>query len=301
MPFISVILVTYNREHLLPVMLDSLRKQTFEDYELILVNNGSTDGTAELCRAYAGEDKRVKLLTIPKNTGASFGRNRGLSAATGEYITFVDDDDRCEQQMLSFLASLARDEGADIAMCGSYNDFGDRLEPYFICDERFAFGRLQGLRELLNRKLYNIAPPTKLFKRVLWDGLVFPDNVLVDDIHVVYKVFEKAQRLAVWNIAMYYFRKHSSNMTAFIHNRYMTPELLDEYLNMYQTRARYLANHAPEITDDIENSVYAFMRSMCKQIDENHFVDCNRQLGFMRDFLDNKRFKNILTAAQEEK
>jgi glycosyltransferase involved in cell wall biosynthesis len=272
-------------------MLDSLRNQTFDDYELILVNNGSTDGTAELCAAYAEADARVKLLTIPQNIGASFGRNSGLAAATGEYVIFVDDDDWCEPSMLSFLADLAREEKADIAMCGSYNDFGDRLEPYFIGNERFVFDRLQGLRELLNRQFYNAAPPTKLFRRSLWAGLLFPDNVLVDDIHVIYKVFERAQRIAVWNIAMYYFRKHTSNMTAFIHNKQMTPALLDEYLAMYQTRAEYLLKHAPEIAPDIGKSLLAFMQSMCENITSDCLTGYEKQLKYMTNYLADKRGK----------
>ena len=288
MPVISVILVTYNREKYLPVILECLKLQIFVDYELILVNNGSTDNTAEICSAYAKTDTRVKLLTIPKNIGASHGRNNGLATATGEYITFVDDDDRCEPLMLKFLFDLVNDENADIAMCGSYNDFSDRLEPYFICDERFVFDRLQGLRELLNRQLYNVAPPTKLFKRSLWDDLSFPDNVLVDDIHVIYKVFERAKRIAVWNIAMYYFQKHSSNMTAFIHNKQMTPELLDEYLAMYQARAKYLSERAPEITSDIEKSILAFMRSMCKNITAHNLSGCDKQFKYMMNYITSK-------------
>lgn len=285
MPEISVILVTYNRRQFLPVMLEALRRQTFEDYELVLVDNGSTDGTAELCAEYARVDERVRLVTLPENKGASRGRNSGLAAAKGQYVAIVDDDDRCEPEMLSFLAALAHQEAADIAMCGSYNDFGDRLEPYFVCEEKFSFGRLDGLRQLLKRKLYNVAPPTKLFRRSLWDGLSFPDNVLVDDIHVVYKVFEKAQRVAVWNVPLYYFRKHDSNMTAFIHNRAITPELLDEYLAMYQTRAQYLLACAPEMAQDIEESMKAFMRSMCANIVENNIAGCGTQLKFMENYL----------------
>jgi glycosyltransferase involved in cell wall biosynthesis len=270
-------------------MLDCLQKQTFEDYELILVNNGSTDGTAELCAAYAEADARVRLLTIPQNIGASFGRNTGLAAATGEYVTFVDDDDRCELLMLEFLSDLALEENADIALCGSYNDFDNRLEPYFIGDERCVFDRLQGLREMLDRRLFNVAPPTKLFLRRLWAGLAFPENVLVDDIHVTYKVFERAQRIAVWNVALYYYRKHASNMTAFIHNNQMTPELLDEYLAMYQTRAKYLIARAPEIASDIEESMLAFMQNMCRNIESNKLSGCEKQLQFMKTHLSNKR------------
>lgn len=287
-PHISIILVTYNRAHYLPVMLDSLQNQTFQDYELILVDNGSTDDTAAICAAYKQKNKRVKLLTIKKNIGASYGRNTGLAAASGEFIAFVDDDDYCEPLMFTFLTDLVCEEHADIAVCGSYNDFGNRVESKFICDERFVFDRLHGLKELLNRKLYNVAPPTKLFRRGLWEGLTFPENVLVDDIHVVYKVFERAQCVVVWNIGMYYYRKHDSNMTAFIHNNNMTSELLDEYLKMYQKRAEYLTERAPEIAVEIERSNLDFMRSMCKNIKANSLTGCDKQLKYMTEYLNRK-------------
>ena len=285
MPAISVILVTYNRERDLPAALDSIKRQSFEDYELILVNNGATDGTAGICHDYARRDKRVTYIHMAQNNGASAGRNAGLAAATGEFITFVDDDDWCEASMLSFLMKLSQDYGADIAMCGSYNDFGGRLAPNFISDEPISLDRLGGLREYLARKLYNAAPPTKLFRRSLWEGLLFPENVLVDDIHVVYKAFERSARAAVWNIPLYYFRKHEANMTAFIHQRAMTPALLNEYLAMYQTRATYLIEHAPEITADVEQSMIAFFMSMCAKIRQNEIKNCDSQYHDMMKYL----------------
>jgi glycosyltransferase involved in cell wall biosynthesis len=266
---ISVILVTYNRKQYLPFMLASLRRQTFKDYELILVNNGSSDGSEKMCADYAAADPRIRLINLPENGGASVGRNTGLAAASGEYVTFVDDDDRCEPSMLSFLYNRAVKDDADIAMCGSYNVYDDgngkRIEDYFVGSGPFVFDRLQGLRELLKRELYNVAPPTKLFRRALWEGMAFPENVLVDDIHVIYKIFERAGRVSVYNVPLYYFRKHDTNMTAFIHNKQMTPELLDEYVTMYKTRAAYLLERAPEIAGDIEYSMHDFMEKVYKK------------------------------------
>jgi glycosyltransferase involved in cell wall biosynthesis len=269
-------------------MLDCLRAQTFKDYELILVDNGSTDGTAGLCAAYAASDGRVKPLSIRENAGASFGRNAGLAAASGEYIAFVDDDDRCEPELLRFLTELAREEGADISVAGSMFDFGGRTEPKYAGGERSVFGRADALRELLKRRLYNVAPPGKLFRRVLWDGLTFPGNVLVDDIHVVYKAFERARRVAVWNRPLYYFRRHESNMTAFTQTKKLTPELLDEYIAMYLSRAEYLRDRIPEISKDIDEATLAFMKNMCQNIIENSLEGCERQLEYMKEYLKSK-------------
>ncbi|MCL2575620.1 MAG: glycosyltransferase [Defluviitaleaceae bacterium] len=289
MPKISVLLLTYNREHFLPKIIDCLKKQTYQDYEVILVNNGSTDGTAKICDEYALLDCRVKLVVMPENKGKAPGFNAGLAVAAGEYITCVDDDDRCKPKMLAFLVSLAEDTGADIAMCGSYYDFDGRLEPYFVGDEKFVFERLQGLRELLKRQLYNVAPPTKLVRRTLWDGIWVPINTIIDDIHVTYKLFERARRVAVHNTPLYYFRKHEANMTSFIENpKMLTPELLSEYINMYQTRANYLLEKAPEIAEEIEQSIIAFMQSMCKIITTNELLGLEEHFNFMTKFLNDK-------------
>jgi len=286
MPVISIILVTYNREHFLPIMLESIKQQTFQDYELILVNNGSTDSTPEICAQYAANDLRVKLIMLDKNMGASYGRNIGIDAVTGEYIAFLDDDDRCDYEMFEFLFKLAKEEQADITMCGSYNDFGDRLEPYYISDEKFVFNRLDGIRELLKRELYNVAPPTKLFKHEVWGDLKFPECKLIDDIHLIYKAFERAKSVAGWNKPLYYFRKHNSNLSGFIHNAgTLTPELLDEYLDMYQTRAEYLLERAPELSNEINDSILSFMKNMCKNITENQIHDCDTHLEKMKKYL----------------
>ena len=282
---ISVIMITYNRAKLMPVMLNCLKNQTLANYEFVLVNNGSTDETARICEDFAKANSNVNLVTIKENIGASHGRNIGLKSANGDYITFVDDDDFCKPNMLEFLVNIAQNENADIAMCGAYNDFDDRLEPYFISDLPYSLNRLDGLRELLNRRLYNVAPPTKLFKKDLWNGLEFPADVLVDDIHVVYKVFERAQKVAGLNEPLYHFKKHDSNMTSFIHNRTITANLLDEYLEMYKARAEYLLKRAPEIAKDIENSMVAFMQSMCEIIIKNDLKDCESQLKFMQNYL----------------
>jgi len=92
-PSVSVIVPTYNRVHLLPRALDSVLAQTFEGFEALIVDDGSTDGTAELVKDYAERDPRVRYLRQPQNAGVSAARNRGLRESRGEFIAFLDSDD----------------------------------------------------------------------------------------------------------------------------------------------------------------------------------------------------------------
>ncbi|APH13701.1 glycosyltransferase family 2 protein [Clostridium botulinum] len=282
---ISVIIVTYNRKKYLVRSLESILSQSFSNFELILVNNGSTDGTGELCRKYTEKDSRIKIINIKENKGASRGRNMGVDAASSEYITIVDDDDYCQNGMLEHLINLADEYNADISMCGSYNDFGNRLEPYFIFDDLLVLDKVKGLDELLKREKYNVAPPTKLLRKSLFEGIRFPEGVLVDDIHVIYKVFAKADVVVAKGTPLYYFRKHESNMTNFIQSNNLTPELLKEYLSMYKKRTIYLSEKVPEITPRARYSEWSYMISMCDKIKKYNCKNCYEQYIYIKNQL----------------
>jgi glycosyltransferase involved in cell wall biosynthesis len=277
----SVIMCAYNRKEFLPSAIESILSQTFYPFEFILVNNGSTDGSDEICETYAKADSRIKLITIKKNQGASRGRNVGLEAASCEYLTFVDDDDQCEPEMLEFLWKLMNDYHADISICGSWNDFGGRTEPYFIFDELLVLDKVQGLEELLKREKYNVAPPTKLFRKSLFDGINFKENVLVDDIHIIYKVFAKANRVAVQGKPLYRFRKHSGNNSSFIQTNNLSPDLLEEYLSAFRERTAYLSVEVPEIAQRTIYSEWSYMVSMCDKIKTYGLTSCAQLYDFM--------------------
>ena len=118
MPSISVILPVYQAEKFLHRCLDSVARQTFSDWELILVDDGSTDGSAALCDHFAAKDNRVRVFHRKKNQGVSEARNLGINEAKGDYIAFLDADDCYEFQALETLWNLREQSGADAAACG---------------------------------------------------------------------------------------------------------------------------------------------------------------------------------------
>lgn len=115
---ISVIIPVYNTAQYLSRCLDSVLNNTYRELEVICINDGSPDNSLEILNDYARKDCRMKVID-QKNAGVSAARNRGMDAATGEYIAFVDSDDWVHPQYFELLQDLSRQENADIMMCGA--------------------------------------------------------------------------------------------------------------------------------------------------------------------------------------
>jgi len=125
MPSISVIVPVYQAEKYLQKCVESVRKQTFSDWELLLVDDGCTDGSPAICDRCAAEDDRIRVFHKRKNGGVSAARNLGLAEARGAYIAFLDVDDRYEFRCLETLWSLLEQSGADTAACAHLNLWAD--------------------------------------------------------------------------------------------------------------------------------------------------------------------------------
>lgn len=294
-PKISILMSTYNRKDFLKYSIESILSQSFTDFEFIIVNNGSTDESDIVCREYEKKDPRIKLVNIKENRGASIGRNTALDKAVGDYLTFIDDDDECEPEMLEFLWELVSKYNADIGICGSWYDTNGIKTPKYIFDELLILDKKDGIAELLKREKYNVAPPAKLFKRSLFENIRFPTGVLVDDIHVIYKVFANAEKTVAQGIPLYSFRKHASNMTNFNQTNKLTPELLKEYLAMYRERTEYLSKRVPEIKERARYSEWSYMISMCDKITKYNCSDCMGIYHFMINCI-KQNYEEVVTS-----
>lgn len=122
---VSIIVPVYNAEAYLPNCIESLLAQTYSNFEIILINDGSTDNSLSISESYADKDSRVKVRSI-KNSGVSIARNLGIDIATGEYITFVDSDDWVEPYMLECAVSNINKTGADIAIWSYFKNYFNR-------------------------------------------------------------------------------------------------------------------------------------------------------------------------------
>ncbi len=200
---ISVIVPIYNAETKLKRCIDSILGQTYEDFELILINDGSRDRSLEICEEAAAADRRVKITTI-ENGGVANARNLGLSKASGEFITFIDADDRIEPDCLGLLHEALVLSKADISICGTIDVYNDR--------ERRTMEE-SGKVEVIDVKDFKWIGPYShtvvwgaLYRREVLEGLRFDRSLYVgEDTYFFSLALKNSRRLAYVKKCLYYY------------------------------------------------------------------------------------------------
>ncbi len=153
-PQISVIIPAYNVEKYIQRCIDSVLAQTFADYEIIIVNDCSSDSTVEIIRKYYNDNKKIKLIQHEKNKGLALTRNTGMDNAFGEYIFFIDSDDWIQADTLAALFKLAKTSNADIAACGISAVYQDGSRKTLHSQRGMIAGGAQALPLIANDKIF---------------------------------------------------------------------------------------------------------------------------------------------------
>lgn len=167
---ISVIIPAYNIQEYLGPTLDSILAQTYKNLEVLVVNDGSRDGTGAVADDYAAKDSRIRVIH-KENGGVTSARLRGVAEAAGDYIAFVDGDDYIEPEMLGKLLENAEEYGADISHCGYRMVFPDRVEWYYNTNKITQQPGKQGLHDLLEGRFVEPGLVCKLYRQELFEGL----------------------------------------------------------------------------------------------------------------------------------
>lgn len=270
---ISVIMLAYNREHMVGRMISCVLVQTHRDFEFIIVDNGSTDRSGAIADEYAAKDSRIHVIHRKRGNIGS-GRNAGLDVARGDYIAFVDDDDTCTPDFLEFLYNLALGNDADVAICGAADK---------AFDEKKIMTAEEALIELMWRKKYNMAFPTKLFSRKLAGEIRFPEGDKYDDISQMHRLLALAGRVAYHGLPKYDFYRHPGNNSAWTTaHELLDAETLDEYLRAYRSRTEWLSELFPGNTEAWRYFEWSFMISMVEKITRLGIKGCERSLMEMK-------------------
>lgn len=207
---ISVIAPVYNVEDYLEKSADSILKQKLKDFELILVDDGSTDRSGYICDQIKLKDDRVKVLHI-ENGGAANARNQGIKIAKGEYLYFIDPDDWCDENLLQSLYDIAEDTNANLVIQGFVNEYSDGDDYFSIkqtAEDAFYDDTLSvrhNIYKYFNNTMIAV-PWNKLYRKsyIVDNHLEFP-NVKWDDLHFNMEVIKNISKVAVSSQAHYHF------------------------------------------------------------------------------------------------
>ena len=204
---ISLIVPVYNVEEYLEECLESIRKQTYQDIEVILVNDGSTDGSHAICERYCQMDKRFRLIN-QKNQGQSVARNRGVKESLGEYIMFVDSDDVGSLGLLEQLMKYMSD-GIDIVECNRTEDIQSLNEEKKDIHVK-EFDSDEALYQCFNHGV-SWSPVAKLYRREIVEKVPFLENLIYEDFYTGIVSLKYIHKMRKINYIGYYYRYHTSS------------------------------------------------------------------------------------------
>lgn len=231
-PMISVVVPVFNIAPYLERAVKSIQGQTYKSIEIILVDNGSTDGSTELVDKLAASDKRIVPLHV-ESKGVSFARLEGVRAASGEWIGFVDGDDYIEQDMYERLYKNAIKYGAQISHCGYQMVFPSRVDYYYNTGRLVLQDNLTGLKDLLSGSFVEPGLWNKLFRKSLFCSVL--DNDLMDysvknneDLLMNYYLFKESKNSVYEDFCLYHYlvRKNSTATSSINENKLRDPLLV---------------------------------------------------------------------------
>ena len=299
LPLVSVIVAAYNVDQYLDKCIESLAEQTMRDIEIIIVNDGSSDGTAEICDLWRKKDSRIKIIT-QQNQGLSAARNAGLKIASGNYVGFVDGDDYVRQSMYEDLFKQASSGSADIVSC-PFIDCYDGLVKQIIQGENYIVTAKEALRHLLkNTGKFTAHMCNKLFRTELIREKGFPVGKTYEDSHVIVDLLLRSHMIGIVDKGEYFYchregsiveskfsEKDFSLLDAWQKNRKMIssafPDLKEENDYRFFWTCFYLLDKMLIAPDENTNNIKkmtGFLRKNKKSILCNRYFRRTRKFGF---------------------
>ncbi len=283
---ISVIIPVYNTKKYLNAAVDSVINQSYRDLEIILVDDGSSDGSSEICDEYARKDSRIRVIH-KQNAGQSSARNTALDVAKGEYICFVDSDDIAHKEMINVLLNMINSYDADIAVCecmefpegdldNTYiRDIPDKVQKYKnikILDGNEKFTMLTDMKTKYS------SPWVKLYRKELFDKCRFQEGHLHEDQRMLADIVMKVKKAVICDEELYYYmtRSGSSTQKPLDKNRMMdcinaifhACELLKPAgeFDVQQTMARHSLNQIIFYYEEVERLNLENMKSLRNEL-----------------------------------
>ena len=251
MPLVSILVPVYNVEKYIEKCLKSLLEQTYPEIEIILINDGSTDSSLEICQTYAKQYENIHVYSY-ENKGISTTRNRALDKMNGDYLMFVDSDDFLEKHAISKMMERMQQTQSDIVMCGFVMDYFKVIPLYRPVARKRVYEPLETLHDMIQNKGINNYPWAKLYARSTFKGVRFPENTYgFEDTRTIFKAIIQSHKVATMPNRYYHYVQRRGSIT----NR-MSLETVLDMKKAYQYQQEYLKKQYPEEHFDYTMNYY---------------------------------------------
>lgn len=286
-PLVSIILPVYNVEDYIEECLESLVNQTYKNIEIIIVNDGSKDGSVNTCKRYAEKDDRIVIIT-QENQGLSEARNNGLRYINGEYFTFVDSDDYLDLDLIHNMVHFAAHKKCDIVLCGTtylfdtYERVSTPLKNEIVRSTdviKMCFKQTNGIIHSAWGKLYHIN---------LKEELVYPKGRLYEDQFVTYHVLLK-HTCGLINKSTYHYRIRQGSIMTDTSN--LDKKTID-FMDSIKTVKKLIWTECPELMDSFNYKLAIDSLALVKFNAAN--IDCNKSFDFAVNNMRSLDIKSLL-------
>ena len=264
---ISVLVPCYNTERYLRSCIESILNQTYKNIEVIIVNDGSTDGSLDIINEYALKDSRIVVVDRKENKGVAYSRNEAIQNAHGDYITFVDSDDIISPVLCEKLMDALVSNNADISMCHIYRFYeGEDIKPQSKTGIE-VYNQYDLLYNLFSKAEHLDTACGKLYTRKALSGIEYPVGRIFEDSATTYKIFCNVDKAVMLEDRLYYYllkRKES-----IISSKYTLKKLEDNFILIRQ-RYKYLSENISGFT---EIARLGYIRNIVTLLDRVYLSD----------------------------
>lgn len=282
----------YNIREYLPRCIESILAQTYKNLEIILISDGSTDGTDEVIREYAKKDSRI-IPIFKQNSGVSDTRNRGLDIATGDYIGFVDGDDYIEPEMYETLLKNAIENNADISHCGYQMVFPSRVDYYYNTGKKVIQNNKKGIRDIIVGDYVEPGVWNKLYRADILKGLRMPSDIKInEDVIFNFYAFVNSKKSVYEDIPYYYYLVRKGSAA----NSELNENLLFDPVKVRKKIYEYCMNNLDDELKSIAycsylNSIMRLYRNVCN----NRLKQYKTEAKFYREQIKKEKCRFVLS------
>lgn len=284
MPKISIIIPVYNCEKYIEKCIDSVICQSFKDLEIILVDDGSSDRSGEICDEYLKKDERINVIH-KMNGGLSSARNAGINIAKGRYIGFVDGDDYIEKDMYELLYKNICEFDADISMCGVYDKYNGIVCENKNVMDRCVLDNITAFRITLESKFMSVSAVNKIYKREIFNKFKYPEGKIYEDAFLTPIIIFNSKKIVYDPSPKYYYVHRKNSITT---NNFKNSDLF--IIEAYEKHLKFVRKNVPQLEKQaIFRYLWAHMVVIDKIIMSDNF---SRNIFYKKIF--NKLKKNII-------